>query len=205
MEYWKGRIATALLECEEVTVDEYYKEWDRIDVENIGRWEWSYRLQYENASAYPQPFFYLLTCLTHPLLSPCVCQSDPELIEGDEGEVVLHSKVPRGEDLLIKDFLLDNTPTKATDTSQAEAEPPPAEAPPTLPRASTATLTQHPPAERSAPSEPHPAVAPPPIIRPVTPLSYRPRSSAQITTSNSGTELHLIICIQVLFIFIYSR
>ncbi len=134
-------------------------------------------------------------------------QSDPELIEGDEGEVVLNSKVPRGEDLLVKDYLLDNTPppppSVTTNTGNTPSiQPQPVQATPTsVPRTNTATLTHQPSSNEGNPSSVLP-LDQPPSIRPVTPLSYRPQSSTQINTqTSSGIASHIIQSVSIKLFF----
>ena len=122
-------------------------------------------------------------------------QADPDTIEGDEGEVVVPDKdVPRGETLLVKEYLarprtqsLSAKEKKggarggARSHSGATKEKGGAgggDAPP-------------PPIMSSSPSpvpvlRAHPAADPAPSTRPVTPQSFRSHSSMAIHTSTTA-------------------
>jgi len=131
--------------------------------------------------------------------------------------VVLGSKVPRGEELLIKSYLLDDSSgdsSASTDPHNlqgpAAQQPAPKVAPPTsTDRPAIAALSQQPPIETSTPSVSGGSEVPPPIIRPVTPLSYRPQSSARAPkTSKPGelvvdTDVCVCVCVCVLEVIVH--
>ena len=106
------------------------------------------------------------------------------MIEGDEGEVVLHDEVPRGETLLIKDYILDasvGSNDAAAHLSEAATKPAlSTDANDILNRLSFGSL----PATSRVQSSM--AIHGRHVCRPVTPQSYRSHSCAEVNTPGSN-------------------